>query len=126
MRNLKYQNDINVAHDVHTNKDARQIRLHPAMIKWRLGLLLLSSSCYNALRSSGVITLPSERTLRDYTNWTKATPGFGVHVGKQLLAETHLDSSDYHRYVCLAFDECKVKEELIYNKHTRELIGHRH
>ena len=47
-------------------KNRRQTRWHPAMIKWRLSLKYLSSSCCNALRSSNVIQLPPERTLRDY------------------------------------------------------------
>ena len=43
--------------------DKRRIRWHPTMIKWCLNLKLLSSSAYHAMRSSGFITLPSERTL---------------------------------------------------------------
>lgn len=57
-------------------KDAHQIRWHPAMIKWCLNLKLLSSSSYHALRSSGVLVLPSERTLRDYTHWMRSDSGF--------------------------------------------------
>ena len=33
-------------------KDSRQLRWHPAMIKWCLSLKMTSSSCYNALRAS--------------------------------------------------------------------------
>ncbi len=47
-------------------KNAKQYRRHPLMIKWSLNIHLMSSSAYHALRSSGFITLPSERTLRDY------------------------------------------------------------
>ena len=93
------------------------------MIKWCLSLKLLSSSCYNALRSSGLIKLPSERTLRDYTNWTKSTTGLSVSVDQQLLSEANIESCDQNRYVCLIFDECKIKEDLVYNKHSGELIG---
>ena len=78
-------------HNSIKQKDARQIRWHPAMIKWCLSLKLLSSSCYNALRSSGVIKLPSDRTLRDYTNWTKLTTGLSTSVDQQLLIEANLD-----------------------------------
>lgn len=106
-------------------KDARQIRWHPAMVKWCLSLKLLSSSCYNAVRSSGIIKLPSERTLRDYVNWTKATIGLNHDVDQQLLTEAKLDSSpSSHRFVCLIFDECKVKEDLVYDKHSGEIIGY--
>lgn len=53
--------------------NAKEIIWHPAMIKWCLTLKLFSSSCCNALRSSGLIALPSEKTLSDYTSWTTAT-----------------------------------------------------
>ncbi len=49
--------------------DAKQMRWHPAMIKWCLNLSLMSGCSYRAMRSSGFIKLPSERTLRDYTNY---------------------------------------------------------
>ena len=48
------------------SKDPRQVRWHPMLIKWCLNLKLLSSSAYHALRTSGFLKLPSERTLRDY------------------------------------------------------------
>ena len=57
-------------------KDRRQVRWHPAMIRWCLNLKLISSGVYGALRSSGVLVLPSEQTLRDYTHWVKAASGF--------------------------------------------------
>lgn len=38
-------------------KDARQMRWHPMMIKWCMNLRMLSSSCYNALRSTGILKL---------------------------------------------------------------------
>ena len=50
-----------------TAGDSRQVRWHPLLIKWCLNLKLLSSSTYHALRSTGFIKLPSERTLFDYT-----------------------------------------------------------
>ena len=54
-----------------TVKDARQIRWHPAIIKWCLHLKFISSGGYHALCRSGLITLQSERTLRDYTRWCR-------------------------------------------------------
>lgn len=47
-------------------KDRRQLRWHPMMVKWCLHLKMISSAAYHAMRSSGFIKLPSERTLRDY------------------------------------------------------------
>ena len=56
--------------------DLRQVRWHPALIKWCLHLKFKSSSAYHAIRSTGVLTLLSERTLRDYTHWMKGDVGF--------------------------------------------------
>ena len=50
-------------------KDSRQVRWHPLMIKWCLNMQLISGDAYHAMRTAGFITLPSDRTLRDYTNY---------------------------------------------------------
>ncbi len=93
------------------------------MIRWCLSLKLLSSGSYNALRSSGVVVLPSERTLRDYTHFVKAKPGFSPGIDKQLCREANIDSIPEHeKYVCLVFDEVKVKSDLVYDKHSAELV----
>ena len=63
---------------------ASGMRWHPLMIKWCLHLRHFSSSGYEALRKSGCISLPSQRTLRDYTHFAKATSGFSCDVDQQL------------------------------------------
>ncbi len=78
--------------DVHKVRDKRQVRWHPMMIRWFLSLKLLSSGSYKALRSSGVVVLPSERTLRDYTHFVKAKPGFCPGIDEQLCQEAKIDS----------------------------------
>lgn len=60
-------------------KTSRQYRWHPMMVKWCLHLKLISSAAYHAMRSSGFVTLPSERTLRDYTHVIKADTGIKLH-----------------------------------------------
>ena len=54
----------------------RNVRWHPAVIRWCLYLKSISSSAYNAIRSSGFLTLPSDRTLPDYMHYTKSGVGF--------------------------------------------------
>lgn len=104
-------------------KDTRQMRWHPMMIKWCMNLRMLSSSCYNALRSTGVLTLPSERTLRDYTHIVKAKPGLQPDVDEQLIKEAKLgEVLEHQKYVALIFYEVKIKD-LVYKKHSGELIG---
>jgi hypothetical protein len=105
-------------------KDHRQMRWHPALIKWCLSLKMLSSSSYRALRSSGILVLPSERTLRDYTHWMKSDPGFSDSVDRELVKEAKIDHvADFQKHVCLVFDEVRIKEDLVYDKHSLKIIG---
>ena len=105
-------------------KNLKQMRWHPMLIKWCLRMKLISSSAYSAFRSSGLLKLPSERTLRDYTHWIKARPGFQVEVDRQLIEEAKLTSiPDFQKYVCVVFDEVKIKEGLVYDKEECNLVG---
>lgn len=65
--------------------DARGIRWHPAMIKWCLYLRHLSGKAYETVRNSGVLKLPSQRTLRDYTHYIPSTVGFSAQVDDMLM-----------------------------------------
>ncbi len=95
---------------------------HPAIIKWCLHLKFMSTACYNAIRTSGLISLPSERTLRDYTHWIKAGVGFSAEVDAQLVKEAKiLEEKD--RYIVFVWDEMKIRSDLVFNKHTCELVG---
>ena len=104
--------------------DSRQIRWHPLMIKWCLNLQLISSSAYHCVRTSGFLKLPSERTLRDYTHYFKSVAGFNPDVNLQLQREVDLQSlSVSKRYVVLVIDEMKIKEDLVYDKNSGNIIG---
>ena len=105
-------------------KDPRQVRWHPVLIKWCLNLKLLSGSAYHALRTSGFLKLPSERTLRDYVHYFSSKPGFQREVHQQLLEEANLISlPESRKYVSVILDEMKIKEGLVYNKHSGNIIG---
>ena len=106
-------------------KDRRQLRWHPMIVKWCLNLKLMSGRTYNALRST--LVLPSERTLRDYTHCFDCKPGFDHELDKQLMKEAQVDTIlDFQKYVCLVFDEVRVKEGLVYDKHSLQVIGFVH
>ena len=61
------------------------MRWHPLMIRWCIYLRHKSSGAYNLLRESGVVALPSQRTLRDYTYYIKTTTGFSDEVDEELM-----------------------------------------
>lgn len=65
-------------------KDKRQIRWHPLLIRWALYLHYKSSGGYEILRKSGIITLPSSRTLCDYRHFTPTKSGFSNIADIQL------------------------------------------
>ena len=81
-------------------KDRRQMRWHPMLIKWCLNLKLL----YHALRSSDLLVLPLERTLRYYVHFVKAKAGFQLDLDQHLLREAKFDSiPEYIRSLCASF-----------------------
>ena len=94
------------------------------MIRWCLNIKLLSSSSYHALRTSGFMQLPSERTLRDYTHYTKARSGFQDDIDEELMKEAKLkDLPNWKKHIVLLLDEMKLKENLVYDKHETNVVG---
>ena len=53
--------------------------------------MLTSRKAYEVIRESGLICLPSRRTLRDYTHWHKIKPGFDAAVINHLREEAKVD-----------------------------------
>ena len=104
-------------------KDKRQIRWHPALIKWCLHIKYKSSSAYHVIHSKGVLSLPSEGTLSDYTHVIKERVGFQKSVNQQLVSEANVKEQKDKYVILLYYDEMKVKEDLVFDKHTCELIG---
>ena len=104
--------------------DSRQMRWHPTTIKWCLNLLLMSGSAYRAMRDSGFVKLPSERTLRDYTNYFEVKTGFQDEVDEQLIQEiSSLHLSENRMFFGILLDEMKIKEGLVFNKYSGKIIG---
>ena len=77
------------------------------------------------MRPSGFIKLPSERSLRDYTNHITENPGsFQPKVLKMLQKESTIESMpESKQFIILVFDEMKIKESIANNKHKGEIIG---
>ena len=102
----------------------KQMKWHPLMIKWCLSIKLKSSSTYETLCKSGLLRLPSQRTLRDYTHVIKPTLGFSNDIDEMIVKEAKLhEREEWEKHVVLIFDEMHIKEDLIFDKHTGELKG---
>ena len=106
------------------SKSRHGMRWHPLMIKWCIYLRHQSGKAYETVRDSGCISLPSQRTLRDYTNSVKAYAGFSAEVDHQLFVAANLEScSGWQKLVFLLLDEMHVREDLVYDKHSGSVIG---
>ena len=103
-------------------KNSKSMRWHPVFIKWCIYLRHLSGSAYDFLRESGCVTLPSKRTLRDYTYHVSTTIGFSNEVDRQLMSVADL-AEEKNRNVVLVLDKVHIKEGLVYDKHEGNLIG---
>jgi len=104
------------------------VRYHPSIIRYCLSLVAKSSSAYEDLRynektGTGVLILPSKRRLRDYKNYIRPERGFNSCIIKELIRKT-ADFSEAEKYVVMLFDEMKIQENLVWDKHTGELIGY--
>lgn len=106
-----------------TCKESQGVRWHPAIIRWCLYLHHRSSGAYSTLRKSGVITLPSERTLRDYRHFCPSTTGFSKDCDLQLLDLLQYEDQNLGKYVTIVIDEMYIKEGLAFDKTTGSLIG---
>lgn len=49
--------------------------------------MLASPKAYNIIRESGVVSLPSQRTLKDYTHWFKPEIGYQTETFTQLYED---------------------------------------
>uniref|UniRef100_A0A7M5XKE5 Transposable element P transposase-like RNase H domain-containing protein n=2 Tax=Clytia hemisphaerica TaxID=252671 RepID=A0A7M5XKE5_9CNID len=108
-----------------TNK--KQLRYHPAIIKYCLNICAKSSAAYKQLKldlenGTGVLVLPSQRTLRQYRNYVKPEHGFNPQITKD-LAEMTAGFSSADKYVSIVIDEMKVQEDLVWDRSSGELIG---
>ena len=56
------------------------IRYHPMIIRFALSLAIKSGSTYDELRKSGIMVLPTRRTLRRYKNAIRPETGFNPEI----------------------------------------------
>lgn len=106
-------------------KNKSEMRWHPSMIRWCLYLKSKSTKAYEGVRS--YLSLPSNRTLFDYSHYTEHKLGVNPKVIEQLMNTARkMDcyKTEHRSFVGLIHDEIKIKSDLVYNKSTGELIGY--
>lgn len=76
------------------------------------------------LRDSGLIHLPTQRTLRDYTYFVKTCTGFSDEVDEMLADAAKVKTCpERDKLVILLLDEMHIREDLVFDKHSGEMIG---
>ena len=104
------------------------VRYHPMIIRYCLSLAAKSSAAYDEIRydekkGTGFLILPSRRRLRDYKNYIKPQRGFNPEIIHELRRKIS-DFSDIEKFVVLLMDEMKIQENLVWDKHSGELVGY--
>ena len=107
-----------------SQKSTKHIRWHPLIIKWCI--LLRHKSQKNPKiwyhTSSLALSARSETTLT-HTKVVLASPP-SLH-DQQLINDSGVSLLEGHQtYICLLGDEMHIKEGLLYNKHSGELVGY--
>ena len=106
------------------NVPARQMRWHPLIIKWCLRIYSKSHRTYQDLRDSGFLKLPSGRTLSDYKNFCSSKSGWQTSVFQAMTDNfSYQGFSPVGKCGGLFFDEVKIKEGLVFDPSTWELVG---
>ena len=107
------------------HKNGKSMRWHPMMVKWCLYLQHLAGKGYEMLRQSGCLSLPSPRTLRDYTYYNSTTIGFSAATDEELLNVFKANgwSEEWQKVVVVLMDEVYIREEVVFHKHTGQILG---
>ena len=105
----------------HQLKDKRQMRWHPLVVRFALNVKYMSTSAYKAVRQSGIISLPSEGTLSDFTHWTKLHSGIQLEFVEEL--KSRLGRGAVHTHCAVSVDEMNIKSSLAFDKHSGCLTG---
>ena len=100
------------------NGSTTGMRWHPTIIRWALTINAKSSSTYRLMRDSGMICMPSERTLNDFKHCRALEAGIDYKLMKD-YSESH-PQMDF----TLMVDEMKLKQGLAYNRSTGKLSGY--
>ena len=77
---------------------------------------------YDELRKSGIMVLPTRRTLRDYRNTIRPETGFNPEIIGELIKKCE-NFNELEKCVVLSFEEVKIQSDLVFDKHSGKVIG---
>ena len=68
--------------------------------------------------------MPQAPLTKDYTHFVKAATVFSSEVDEMIAQAANIDECKIHQgYVLLNLYEMQVREDLVYDKHSGELVG---
>jgi DNA transposase THAP9 len=106
-------------------KKKSSMRWHPTMIRWCLFMKSKSAAACDGMRS--YLSLPSERTLYDYSHYIENGLGPKPRVMEQLIVtakQLGCYDDEHKSLVGITLDVVIVQGDLVYNKHTGQLLGY--
>ena len=105
-------------------KKCKQMRWHPAIIRWCIALHSKSCSAYNLLRESGFVRLPHPNTLHPYSHFAEATTGFSASMLERIVSDYKIATCpEQEKSVVILFDEMKVQSGLVYGVRSGKIVG---
>ena len=110
-------------------KEKSAMRWHLLIVQWTLFIRSKSFKGYEAMRESGLINLPSKRTLYNYSHCIASELGFQPEALGLLVEECKYrgmfsETEPWKAYVGLLQDEIKLKDNLVYCASTNRLVGY--
>ena len=106
-----------------------QMRWHPSVLRWCLQQYGRSRQQYEHIQSSGFLKLPSGRTLLRYQNLCHPDSGWQPESLAEMRAQFDVflaekkGKPDRSHYGAFYFDEMTIKEGLVWDQRTNELVG---
>ena len=100
---------------------------NPMIIIYCLALQANSAAVYNDIccdekTGTGFVVLPSQRKRWDYENYIHPKQGFNYEIKNELKNKLN-DFSYVEPFMLILFDKMKIHENLMWPKHTGDLIG---
>ena len=74
---------------------------------------IISTKAYETIRNSGILTLPSSRTLWDYRHLSSTSVGLSIEADSQLLDILN-QKDDLTKYCVLLFNEMYTTQGLVF------------